>query len=206
MNLGAHIDISMWPVMPAMRTCRECGPQSAEKFPKHGLVCLDCIAARSGARYRENRVEILAGQASRYATNPEPKKEHARAYHRGHRDQIAGRNFDKRTGDPIAQLLRGAQRRAHEKGLPFDLVAADIQIPERCPVLGIPMVVNSHKAVGASPSIDRIEAAKGYVKGNIAVISFRANRIKNDASLEEIEAVAKYVRTRLRAASEGAVS
>jgi hypothetical protein len=61
-------------------------------------------------------------------------------------------------------------------------------VPDKCPILGIELFI-SEKGVGRtdnSPSLDRIIPSLGYVKGNIAVISQRANRIKNDATLEEI--------------------
>jgi hypothetical protein len=45
-----------------------------------------------------------------------------------------------------------------------------------------------------SPSLDKIDNEKGYVPGNLAIISSRANAIKSDASLEEIEAIAAYMR------------
>ena len=44
------------------------------------------------------------------------------------------------------------------------------------------------------PSLDRIDGAKGYVKGNVRVISHRANMLKNDATIEELELVLKDLR------------
>ncbi len=38
-----------------------------------------------------------------------------------------------------------------------------------------------------SPSLDRIDSTKGYTKGNIWVISNRANTLKNDATLSELK-------------------
>jgi hypothetical protein len=52
---------------------------------------------------------------------------------------------------------------------------------------------NGGKAVPNSPSIDRIDPERGYVKGNIKIISFRANQIKSDASHQELKLVAAYV-------------
>ena len=48
----------------------------------------------------------------------------------------------------------------------------------------------------ASPSVDRIRGELGYVRGNICVISWRANKLKADATAEELEAIAAYIRKR----------
>lgn len=61
-----------------------------------------------------------------------------------------------------------------------DAELSDIQIPELCPVFKTPMV---------SPSLDRIDSSKGYVKGNVRVISKRANQLKSNATVEEMEMV-----------------
>lgn len=67
-------------------------------------------------------------------------------------------------------------------------------LPTLCPVLGIEILYSFAGKKGprnASPSIDRIDNALGYVKGNVRVISFRANRIRNDASLDELRAITR---------------
>lgn len=93
-------------------------------------------------------------------------------------------------------LWRGAKSRATKAGLPFSIEIEDIVVPDICPALGIPLVRGTRKA-GTSPSLDRIEPAKGYVKGNIAVISDKANRIKNDGTAQEILKVAKWLESAL---------
>lgn len=91
-------------------------------------------------------------------------------------------------------MLRHARRRAERVGVPFRLKETDIVIPSYCPVLGIPLEKNKGGKAGAdnSPSLDRIIPRKGYVKGNVIVISYKANRIKNDATVEELKQVASF--------------
>ena len=89
-------------------------------------------------------------------------------------------------------LVNSARRSAKQRGLPFDLSCEDIVIPERCPVLGIPIVLNTAARADDSPSLDRIVPALGYVKGNVIVISWRANRLKQDASIAELRALADF--------------
>jgi hypothetical protein len=84
-------------------------------------------------------------------------------------------------------MYRRAQRRAREQSIPFNLELADIVIPETCPLLGIPLYRTSGEPTPNSPSLDKVIPALGYVKGNVQVISNRANLIKNNASLEEME-------------------
>lgn len=79
---------------------------------------------------------------------------------------------------------------AEKRGLQFNLDPSDIVYPDFCPVLGIRIEQNSIKGpIDSSPSLDRIFPERGYVKGNIRVISQRANRIKNDSTSEELEKV-----------------
>lgn len=84
--------------------------------------------------------------------------------------------------------------RARMLGVPFDLVPADIVVPAVCPVLGIPIVLGGSRRSGNLPSIDRIIPALGYVRGNVRVISFRANMLKsNCTSSAELRMVAEYI-------------
>lgn len=92
---------------------------------------------------------------------------------------------------PERSMWMQARSRARKKSLPFDIEVDDIVIPALCPVLGIEL----QGFVGnfdSSPSLDRIDNSKGYVKGNIAVISLRANRLKRDATIDELRRVLDY--------------
>lgn len=89
-------------------------------------------------------------------------------------------------------MVRAAKARASKAGVPFDLKAEDIFIPHSCPVLGLPLVVGQEQATDQSPSLDRVLPLMGYVKGNILVISNRANRIKNNATIPELRQVADF--------------
>lgn len=101
-------------------------------------------------------------------------------------------------------MLRGARYRARKAGIPFNLTLEDIIIPDECPVLGIPI---RHRDGGKhgddnSPQLDRIVPSFGYVKGNVMVISGRANRIKSDATYEELEVLTAFYRNYFNAIRE----
>jgi hypothetical protein len=92
------------------------------------------------------------------------------------------------------QMWLGAKQRAKRAGLRFDLKISDIVIPEFCPVLGIRLVQNNKKSFADSPSLDRIFPERGYARGNVQVISHKANTIKNNSTIEDLEKVLNYSR------------
>lgn len=106
-----------------------------------------------------------------------------------------------RDRDPERYMAAAARKRARTHGLPFALTAADIVIPSHCPVLGIELVRGVGAAGPASPSLDKVVPALGYVPGNVQVISHRANVIKRDGTLEELEALADWMRRQVAPAS-----
>ena len=94
----------------------------------------------------------------------------------------------KRKSKPEYYLWKAAKRRAKLKNLEFNIEVTDIIIPQFCPLLNIPIVNNTGNRcrVDGSPSLDRIDNTLGYTKGNIMVVSWRANFLKSDASLKEL--------------------
>jgi len=103
----------------------------------------------------------------------------------------------KRLAKPEYYLWKSAKKRAKDKELDFDISVSDIIIPQLCPLLNIPLVVRTghNRRFPDSPSLDRIDNRFGYIQGNILVISWRANFIKSDASLNELELLVANLRT-----------
>ena len=100
-------------------------------------------------------------------------------------------------------LWARAKKRAKDQGVPFTIKHEDIVIPSHCPVLGIKLEhadrsQQSRKGMGgfhdASPTLDKFIPELGYVPTNVAVISWRANRTKGDATLEELEKLVDWMR------------
>ena len=98
----------------------------------------------------------------------------------------------KHRSDPVPKLLSGAKHRAEQQGVPFDLTASDVHVPCDCPALGIPLLVGE-RVTDNSPTLDKIIPALGYIRGNVVVISHLANRIKSNATPEQIRAVADFL-------------
>ena len=90
-------------------------------------------------------------------------------------------------------MLKAARIRAARLGLPFEITPADIVIPKMCPVLGVELKCGVGRLGQYSPSLDRLDPSLGYIRTNVTVISFRANSIKQDASSDELRAVADWM-------------
>jgi len=90
-------------------------------------------------------------------------------------------------------LWRSAKQRAKKQNKEFTISVDDIKIPTYCPILGIPLIINKKQHKFDSPSIDRIDNSKGYIKENIAVISYRANQLKSNGTFLELRSIVNYI-------------
>lgn len=92
------------------------------------------------------------------------------------------------------RVLNGVKKRAKKLGMPMELHPSDITIPTHCPILGIELVIGGKGRLREnSPSIDRIDNNKGYTKNNVQVISYRANRLKSNATAQELLTIGNYL-------------
>jgi hypothetical protein len=96
----------------------------------------------------------------------------------------------KDAADVARRLLRSVRTRARAQGIACTITEADITVPTHCPVLRIPLNKTSRDNW---PSVDRIVPRRGYVRGNVAVISMRANRLKSNMTLDELFGLLDYM-------------
>jgi hypothetical protein len=96
---------------------------------------------------------------------------------------------------PEWRMHQRAKQRAKAKGLEFTISPEDVVIPDRCPILDIPLVTHSGKsgAYRDSPSLDRKDNSKGYTPDNIWVVSQLANAMKCHASEQDLQKFAQWV-------------
>ncbi|CAB4167489.1 hypothetical protein UFOVP858_35 [uncultured Caudovirales phage] len=96
----------------------------------------------------------------------------------------------------VTYAMSNAKRRSKEIGVEYSLTREEITavFPDMCPLLGTPFVFSQGKTLPESPSLDRKDSSKGYTPDNIWVISAKANRIKSDATTDEITMVADNLR------------
>lgn len=103
---------------------------------------------------------------------------------------------DAKNKRPKSFFIYRAKTRSKKLGLPFNLEENDIVIPEFCPVLGVKLVLGTdYETTGRDncPSMDRVIPELGYVKGNVRIISKKANTIKGFGTIEEHEKIIEYM-------------
>ena len=155
-------------------------------------------------KVKKEEFEFLDGN-----TKCESCCQYLKDYYQGHREQAFTRANRSRTRDrdhtnkvkregcrknPVSYILWRIKAVSKKYNIPFNLTHADIIVPSHCPVLGIPLVIGNSTSQWGSPSVDRIIPQLGYVKGNITIISHRANTIKSDATSSELGKVLDYVK------------
>lgn len=148
------------------KVCSKCGRELPDsEFYPHRRVCKSCESLRKKEWHKENSERLSKKYKERHYKNKEAIAEYGRA-----------------------------------SGIPYDLdpeylVSIWVDV---CPVLGIP-IIDGSKLTGCSrpdnlAELDRMIPDKGYVKGNMHWISRRANRIKSDATVEELEKIISYMK------------
>ncbi len=146
-----------------------------------------------GKPLTEEQKKIKREQARvRYHNNPDKFRAYNRESAFKHRDKVSERNSKWHLEKPAEVMIHCAKSRAKMKGLPFTLTENDITIPTHCPVLSIPLFKTPHKRTDNTPTLERINPELGYVKGNVLVISWRANKIRNVATVEELQKIAQF--------------
>jgi len=112
--------------------------------------------------------------------------EHHNAYNKQYQRKIREHRYEK-------YMLARIRSNAKKTGIEVTITEADLSVPEYCPVLGIKLDRHAtRKTRSNAPSVDRIDNNKGYVPGNVVVVSLKANRIKNNATVDELEKVLNF--------------
>jgi hypothetical protein len=145
-----------------------------------GAKCVTCHREYQGGVYHSNKpLFAKIARKNRLKRGLEYERQVSKAYRRA---------------NPARHMLNRARMRSRLKGFEFNITIEDVVIPEFCPVLGLKLLIGDYRPRHPQlASLDRIDNSKGYVKGNVRVISNRANELKRDASLEEIRAIKSYV-------------
>ncbi len=128
-------------------------------------------------------------QTQRREKNLEADREYSRDYQRNRR-----KDFDYR----LKMLINASKQRAKSNNREHEINVEDLKaiypIDGCCPIFGLKLEFNGAGFRDSSPSIDRIDSTKGYTRDNIQVISWKANRIKGAASLQDLEMLVAYLK------------
>lgn len=163
-----------------IRACVSCN----QEYP-----LADFWSAGRGKRVKECKWCKRSEAKRLYEEGGEASREKARKFQR-----------KRRIEHPREEILRRTRNRALRSGIEFTINENDLDWPDVCPVLGVKLIygaVGAGRALFNSASLDRVNNKKGYVPGNVRVISNRANCIKRDATLEELRLIVKYVESAL---------
>lgn len=128
--------------------------------------------------------------------DPQEAYEYRKAWQARNKEKCDEYAVNYRLRHPERTLVRQAKARAEKKGIEFSITEQDIQIPELCPVFGFKLYWHLKAGAGGkfdSISLDRIDNNKGYIPGNVQVISSLANRMKTAATPEQLVLFAKWV-------------
>ncbi len=139
--------------------------------------------------YEQNKHKWKVYRANKLKNSEQSKKSYYNCKEKRKQNNIdwAASNYEK-------HLFTQAKGRARRSKLEFSITLDDIVIPEYCPYLDIKLTkLWGFGRQDTNASIDRIDNTKGYVKGNIEIISFKANLLKRDATIKELITFSKNV-------------
>jgi hypothetical protein len=170
------------------KPCKKHG-ENPIRYPSGG--CRQCVldaGQRYKAKHTPDEWRRIRREYDRATSRPGSKTDNYRKRYRAQR----------RFKDPAGFLLKEARAQARRRGLSFNLERHDVVVPDKCPVLGIPIAFTLRERTPSTPSLDRIDSSKGYVKGNVIIVSWRANSIKMDSTPDELIAVGKFYKALMK--------
>ena len=162
---------------------REFGMKHREENPNRYKICEECNQSLN-----LNKFSLIEKWNPNSDTKNTCKKCSAKLNEKNRRDR------DWKV-DAARLLYSNIKSRCKRLGREFSIELEDIVIPEKCPVFGFDLKREDRETWMFAPSVDRIDSSKGYIKGSVTVVSRRANILKRDATLEELEQLFNYYKT-----------
>jgi len=191
-------------------TCKNCGPKPDVEFyitneKQSGSYCKSCVSSRNKTLYKEvNKDRVKTWRLE----HPEEYKAQVKRCKKKQKERMLK---DEDYGKEVrlkklmlnrknftGTLVTRARLRAAKLGIPFDLSKEDITIPDVCPLLEVPLTFGTKENYLFTPSLDRIEPSKGYVKSNVRVISMLANTMKSNATKDQLLTFTKNIGTYMK--------
>lgn len=170
------------------KVCSKCGiEKDSSLFNKNRLECKECESSRKKLWREKNKDKLHDYEVNR--SNKEARVEYGKIW-----------RANRRKYKWFTHYTKNKEKYVRSLGIPWDLDEEYLKSiwVDVCPVLGFPLINGSHLIGNDRPDnlaeLDRLIPAKGYIKGNVRWISRRANRIKSDASVEELEKIVAYMK------------
>jgi hypothetical protein len=177
------------------------------KYPKISKTCPICckeFETSLGSKAEKTYCSLFCSNKDKPIVEDKKEKAKMRAkeYRKTHPEwtratQKRARKKLKETA-PEHLIWMETKKRAKKRGIPFEIEVSDVVIPKVCPILGIELSFGVGRVHDASPSLDRIVPEKGYVKDNCFIISSKANRMKQENTLETLEKIIAYIKERVK--------
>jgi hypothetical protein len=104
---------------------------------------------------------------------------------------VSERNYN--DWDVRTRLVYSARQRAKKSSIKFSIRELDFEIPKVCPLRRVPFKVGTGQHTDDSPTLDRKDPRLGYIKGNVWVISHKANRLKGDSTPDDLRTFCENV-------------
>lgn len=182
-----------------MKTCTKCQedkPLSDFRRFRDGLhpSCRECERKYRAGYYQQNKERIKARDLT--PEKVEEKRKYREDYYRRNKESFLSkqREFYNQPENRARRIFIKAKERAKDVGIEFSIELEDIIIPDNCPYLNIPLThLLGSGQLKTNSSIDRIDSNKGYIKGNVRIISRLANSMKTDSTREQRVAFAKAI-------------
>ena len=198
-----------------MKTCCNCKQEKEnEEFVKdnrrkdgYSTLCKECKRTRDKIRYhkikddpefkikererlkkyKELNKDKIKLQWTEYNNRPEVIEKKSEWY------RNKQQKFYNSIKGYLSDMYFRAKKRAIEKNIPFDIELSDLNKVDICPILNIELDWNRNPRTDNTPSLDKIIPEKGYIKGNIRIISNLANMMKSSANFEQLLTFSKNI-------------
>lgn len=177
--------------MEQIKRCKHCGRELPVSCFYHngkkGYLrpeCKDCKNKKEKERRAKDPEKYRAKGREAYYKNQEVEKAWMRA------------RYKKLKEDYFSYYIENKKHDIKKRGIPWDLDRNYIEEirTDTCPVFGVLLTKRTEDFSNNTAELDRLVPSKGYIKGNVRWISRRANRLKSDATIKELEAIIKYMK------------
>lgn len=196
------------------KKCSRCGEyKDIIEFKKYSSMCKNCRKEYKRENYIKNRESILIKQKiyreenkdeinkkrrKEYSQNREKFLERSKFYGSIRKEEIKLYNKKYYIENLEKFILNAAKKRACNKKLSFNIDDKFIKKllinTKVCPLLGIDLIISGTINTDNSPTLDRIYSNGGYEEDNLHIVSNKANRSKNNATIEEYELIANNLK------------